>query len=197
MPYAGSGGYQVPPPPPRPRRRVSGWWWGLGVGLLVVAAVLVGAGAGIAISFMRSADASFPMQGTHRVELPAHTRRMVIGDGTTESCIGREWHGPRIAFRALGAAHPESLTASDFATFDTGDGHLVFRCFGSATDTVWVLPVPDRGRVVTVVLLTLALPALLGAAGFVVLLVTTLVWFSRRPQPYAGPPASGAPPPPS
>lgn len=195
MPYVGPSGYPVPPPPVQRRRPVSGWWFGLGVGFLVLAAVGVGAGAGIALGFLRSADTSFSMQGVHRVELPPHTRRMLVGGAGVESCLGREVHGREVFFRDLGGATPRSPTASAFATFHTGDGHLLFRCFGSGTGTVWVLPVPSPHRVVTVVLLTLALPALLALTGVVVLLVATLVWFSRRPTAYTGPPVSGAPPP--
>jgi hypothetical protein len=150
------------------------------------------------IRFFVDADTSIPMAGTHRVHLPAHTQRMVFGDGDTEGafCSAHEPRGTAVRFRPLGGESRAEDHASDFARFDTGDGRLVFQCFGSAGDTLWITPVPSRSSLVWLILLGAVGPFVLGGIGVLVLLVTTVLWVSRRPAPapHAPPPGYAGPP---
>jgi hypothetical protein len=189
MPYAGPPPYQNPVPQ-SVKKRPSGWWFALGGVLLVIAAISAGVAAGMVIHFFTSADTSVPMQGVHRVHLPAHTQRMTFSDGTTESCVAREPNGPAVTFRPFGRSSQAERHASDFARFDTGDGTLLFLCSGSATDTLWITAVPRAGTVVRLIVFGAAVPLVVGGIGLVVLLVTSILWITRRPHPtpYAGPP---------
>jgi len=198
-PYAGSSPYPYPsavPPAPPARKRPSAWWFGVGSILLVIAAGALGVAGGIVVHFFVSADTSFPMQGVHRVHLPAHTERMVFSDGETEQamCTAQEVHGRQIVFRPFGNESPPERDVSDFARFDTGTGDLVFRCAGSPTDTLWITAVPDVSSIVWLALLGVVVPFLVGGIGVVVLLVTTVLWFTRRPAAPAYPVPPPGPP---
>ena len=199
-PYAGQPPSPAPyssMPPPPPKKRPSPWWFGLGGVLLVLASIALGVAGAMVIHFFVDADTSFPMVGVHRVELPAHTQRMVFSDGDTEGafCSAHEPNGRRVSFNPLGDSSLPDHDVSDFARFDTGDGRLVFQCFGSAADTLWITAVPDFGSLVMLFLLGV-LAFVIGGLGVGVLLVTTVLWFSRRPTPppYLPPPGYGAPP---
>jgi hypothetical protein len=202
MPYPSQASYPQPygmAPQPPPKKRPSAWWFGVGGILLAVAAISFGVATAMVIKFFVSADTSFPMAGVHRLHLPAHTKRMVFGDANTDTgmCTARQVGGRAVQFRPFaddGTVPTDS--ASDFATFDTGSGTVVFVCFGSAADTMWVTPVPSTGSVIWLAVLGGVVPFVLGATGFIVLLVTAVLWFSRRPRPapYAGPPGFAGPP---
>jgi hypothetical protein len=190
MPYAGAPPGPNPYPQPAGKKRPSGWWFAVGGVLLLLATVSAGIAAGMVVHFFASADMSIPMRGAHRVHLPAHTERMTFSDGSTESCVARTPDGSPIFFQPLGGASDTERHASDFARFDTGDGTVVFLCFGSTTDSLWITGVPHGGSVVRLIVLGAAVPLLVGGTGFVVLLVTSILWITRRPRPtpYAGPP---------
>jgi hypothetical protein len=190
MPYAGTSPYPTSPPAPV-RKRPSAWWFGLG-GVLVLAAVIVfGVSVARFVQTISHTDARFPDDGRHAVVLPAHAKRalFVFGDFAHPSCTAVDGNGSRIRFQRV---RDDEYTYDGWhavATFDTGDGHLTFHCqsFEAIAD-VRIGAVPDRHDVLALGLWGIAVPLLLGGAGFVVVLVTAILWFTRRP-PRPGPPA--------
>jgi hypothetical protein len=182
-PYAGPSPY--PALPPIPVKKRPGWWWFVVGGVLMLAAAVV---FGIALArFLQTiahTDARFPAAGVHRVELPAHVRRGVYGIEVEPRprCSATDGSGAPIRFQA-----PDDRFTYDqwvaLVTFDTGDGHLTFTCSdrGGVTD-LRVAQVPSGDDFARLGLVGVGVPLLLGGAGFLVVLVTGILWFTRRTQ---------------
>ena len=78
-------------------------------------------------------------------------------------------------------------------SFATGDGHLTFICDAGPRAhpaLVRVVRPPSGGELLELELGGFLVPMVLGGLGFIVLLVTAILWFSRGPR-WAPP---GAPP---
>ncbi len=74
--------------------------------------------------------------------------------------------------------------------FDPGSGRLEVTCSPfngprgvAGGDTVLIGPMPRIGSYVVGILVAILVPGLLGLAGFVVLLVTGILWSTRQPRP--------------
>jgi hypothetical protein len=192
-PYAGPSPYPTQPAA-TVRKRPRAWWFALG-GVLMVAAMVV---FGIAIArFLHSiahTDARFQAAGAHQVTLPAHVRRGVYGveSEPRPRCSAVDGSGAAIHFHAPdGSFTFDQWTA--LVIFDTGDGHLTFTCSHRAGITdLRVAEVPSGGDLARLGLLGVVVPLVLGGAGFLIVLVTAILWFTRR-RPRPGPPY-GAPP---
>ena len=195
MPYRPHSEYRspYPAPPPPVKRRPSAAWFAVG-GVLVVAAVVI---FGIAIyHFVRTiadSDAVFRATGSHAVTLPAGTERgLFVTDGRPiPRCQVADGSGSPLHFRRPA----ERFTYGEWVAvrvFDTGDGRLVFSCAPGVGGKIRIAMVPSQGDFARLGFLGVLLPLGLGGVGFVVLLVTTVLWFSRRPQQPG--PAYGAAP---
>jgi hypothetical protein len=191
MPYQPPPGYPGPPvgPPPVPAKpRPSAAWFAVGAVLMLVAVVLFGVQVARAVHTVGHRDAELSGRGVHHVRLPSGVRRAVFVKGRFR-CRAVDSAGIPVHFdRPDGKA-----TFGDWrlvATFDTGDGRLTLRCTGPGTARI--IGVPSGSTVASLVVLGLLLPFVLGVAGFVVLLITAILWFSRRPT--ASPTAAWPPP---
>jgi hypothetical protein len=197
MPYPGSSPYPTMPPAPV-RKRPSGWWFAFGGALLVAAAVVFGFSIVRFVHTVAHTDARFQDIGRHSVTLPAHVDRglFAVEGRPRPTCSATDGSGTSIRFR-----RPDGrFTVNGWvavARFDTGDGHVTFTCGDGPTvlSEVRIAAVPDGGDFVRLGLVGVVVPLLLGGAGFVVLLVTTIQWFSRRPPRM--PPGISPPVPPS
>jgi hypothetical protein len=191
MPYRPHSEYRSPyPPPAAAKDRPSAAWFAVGGVLLVVAAIVFGIGIARFVRTIAHTDAQFSGGGVHQVSVPAHTQRavFVVGDQVAPRCVARDGSGTPVQFRRPN----DRFTYQDWIAvrvFDTGDGHLIFTCAGRGGD-VRIAQVPSGGDLASLGFLGILFPLALGGVGFLILLVTTILWISRRPN--APPP--GAPP---
>lgn len=186
------------PPQPVAKRRPS-WVWFLVGGVLMMAgavlAVVVLATFGIDVD---RDDALFTASGTHDVIVPAHVRRgiFVVESDPNPQCNVTHTDGTRIDLEPPSSdyTYDEWMVVLEF---DTGDGRLRFQCHDGADARIRIAMVPDRHDFVRVGILGAAVPAALGGIGFLVVLVTGILWYTRRPSPaYPPPPPGWHPPPP-
>lgn len=126
--------------------------------------------------------------GPVQVSLPAGQERAVFT--TTDSgvhCSATDGSGERVAFRSVtGEFTFNEWTA--LARFDTGDGDLTFTCadeIGTGGD-VRIAQLPSGGSLVTAVVIGIIGPLLLGTLGFIVLVVTAVLYATRAPRARSG-----------
>jgi len=168
---------------------------------MVAAVVVFGIGvAGIARTITHT-DAVFHASGRHAVALPAGTERgLFVPEGRPiPACQVTDGSGTALGFRRPG----EQFTYDGWVAvrvFDTGDGNIVFACPPGTGGRIRIGAVPSGSDVARFGFVGLLLPLGLGGVGFVVVLVTGILWYARRPQQPAGmygapagPPYAGAP----
>lgn len=183
-PYAGP---LVPPPRPR-RRRPSGWWFALGGGLVVLA-IAVGIGLFVwTLKGLLSTEATVPATGglaSVVLEDDLDRDRMLwFEDGRTQQCVihdadtgdpvdARPVHGEFSRTDSRGSFH-------GMLRFDPGSGRLAFECTGGGH--VLVSEAPRLGGFVGGIVATILLPLVLGGAGVLVLIVTTVLFATGAPR---------------
>jgi hypothetical protein len=198
MPYRPHSEYPSPYPAmvPPAKKRPSLAWFAVGTVLVVIAAVLFGLAVARFVRDIAHADAVFHASGTHQVTLPANAERgLFVREGRPlPRCQVSDGSGSPLQFRRPG----EQFTYGDWIAvreFTTGDGNLTFTCPGGGRGQIRIAEVPSGSDFARLGLLGVLLPLGLGGAGFVVLLVTAILWFSRRPSaPPGAPPGPGPPP---
>jgi hypothetical protein len=181
-PYQPHSTYPGTPVPPLPgaKPRPSAAWFGVGVALIIVAAIFAGIGIGRLVHTVTHREAEFTGAGLHRVKLTPHATRAVFvqTDARRFRCAAVDGHGQRVRFdQPAGSATYGTWRWA--ATFETGDGSLTFRCTSRAGGTVRIQGLPSIGMVFSTLVLGVLLPLLLGGLGFLVLLVTTILWIAR------------------
>jgi hypothetical protein len=181
-PYQPHSVYPGTPVPAAPgtKPRPSAAWFGVGVALVIVAAVFAGVGIGRVVHTVTHRDAEFGGPGLHRVTLtPDATRAVFVQSGGRHvRCVAVDGSGRRVRFdRPSGSATYDGWRW--VATFDTGDGSLVFHCAGRGAGSVRIQGLPSIGMVFSTLLLGILLPLVLGGAGLLVLLITTILWIVR------------------
>ena len=192
-PYGVPSGYP-PGRPPRPQKpRPSAWWFVAGILLLLAAA---GAAVGLFIwtlsGFMET-DASLAVDGQpHRVSVGTDGDRMLWLPGSDGRCrVVDLATGAPVDLRVVGGSYERSDSHGDLHgafRFDPGSGRLAVACTtstGPTGDEAVIGPSPRIASFVVGILATILVPALLGLAGFVVLIVTGVLWATRpaRPRP--------------
>jgi hypothetical protein len=201
MPYRPHSVYTSPyaPPPSPVKRRPGAAWFAVGGALLLVAVVLFGVAMFRFVRTISHTDAVFPAVGTHTVTVPAGTERgLFVHQGAPlPRCQVSDGTGSPLQFRRP----VERFTYQRWVAvrvFDTGNGTLVFSC-GHSGGVIRIATIPGNGDFARLGIIGVLLPLALGGLGFVVLLVTTILWISRRPsapQPGAPPGWQPGPPPP-
>ena len=203
MPYRPHSEYRSPFDLPQrgQKKRPSVAWFVVG-GVLMAAAVAVFA-IGVA-GFARTVthtDAVFRAAGTHAITLPAGTERgLFVPEGRPiPACQVTDGSGAALHFRAP----EERFTYGTWIAvriFETGDGRLVFSCPLGAGGRIRVAEVPSGEDFARFGFLGVLIPLGLGGLGFVVVLVTGILFYTRRPQPVGvgygapgGPPYGAAP----
>lgn len=189
--------YPVPSgyPPGYPQRpvkyRPSGWWFAVGGGLVALAII---AGIGFiawALSGFLSSDALVRADGRpHQVSVGTDGDRMLWMDSDFQSCeIVDTSTGEPIRLRPVSGSFERSDSDGDFEglyRFDPGSGELSVTCVEStigSADSVLITPMPKIGSFVVGILLAILVPGLLGLAGVVVLIATTILFATRQPRP--------------
>ncbi|WP_121252285.1 hypothetical protein [Nocardioides ferulae] len=192
-PYAGVPG-AVPTPPRKPRP--SGWWFAVGVFLLVAA---VGAGVGLfwwTLSGFFSTDDSVPVDGRpHQVSVGTDGDRMLWTEEllTTTCTIVDSESGQVIPQDDVGADFTRATRGPQMigsTTFDPGSGRLEVTCVdefaggpGADGGEVEIGPAPKIANFALGIIAGIVVPLLLGLAGFIVLLVTGILFATRPARP--------------
>ncbi len=186
-------GYQPAYPRPPQKYRPSAWWFVLGIGLVVMG---IGIAVGIFIWLLAAFlhfDATIDADGQPRnVTVGTDRDRMLWMDSGSQRCRVVDLDtGQPIPLRPVDGDFSRSDGNGDFEgllRFDPRSGHLQITCVqtdGSAPGTVLIGPVPRIGSLVAGVLLVIFVPAVLGLAGLIVIIVTGVLWSSRQPRPQA------------
>ena len=180
--------WPAPPAPPQ-KTRPSGWWFVVG-GALMAAGLAIGVTAFVLLfRGIMTTDASLPVDGArHRVSVPTDGDRMLWADaeGQRPECT--------VVDRGTGEEIGLEPTNGDFERndqkainrFDPGSGDLDITCEGDTGSTVDVGPSPSVAGLVGGILAAVLAPLLLGGAGFVVVLVTGVLWSTRPPRQRRG-----------
>ena len=179
-----------PPPPQRPpqKPRPSGWWFVVGGGLMLVGLVVGVTAFVLLFRGLLTTDASVPVDGEgHRVSVPTDGDRLLWADTEAQrpQCT--------VTDRESGREIPLETPHGDFErneqtavrSFDSGSGDLDITCDGDPDTEVEIGPAPSIRSFVGGILAAVLAPLLLGGAGFVIVLVTGVLWSTRpaRPKP--------------
>jgi len=196
MPYRPHSEYPSPYPATAPlaKKPPSPAWFAVGTVLVVIATVLFGLAVARFLRDIAHSDAVFQASGTHLVTLPANDERgLFVREGRPlPRCQVSDGSGSPLQFHRPS----ERFTYGDWIAvreFTTGDGNVTFTCPPSGLGQIRIAEIPSGGDFARLGLLGVLLPLGLGGVGFVVLLVTAILWFSRRPSAPPGTPP-GAPP---
>ncbi len=188
QPYPQPGTYQRPQ-----KKRPKAWWFAVGAILLVA-----GIGIGVAL-FVTAYSTATEKDGVitanaqpANINAPAGEKRMLFvpnGD-RAPSCALVDGTGKNLLLRPIfgeATLETDGIQWQAFSQVDSaGDGKITITCTpttsgdGSQVQVRMGAPIDVRtigGGVVG----GLAAIFLLGGAGFVILLVTTILWFSRKP----------------
>lgn len=201
MPYRPHSSYVPPyaaPPATTAKKRPSAAWFAVGGALMLVATVLFGVTVFHFVRTISHTDAEFPAVGRQVVTVPAHTERgLFVREGqAVPRCQGSDGSGSPLLFRRPAGTFTYGQWVA-VRVFDTGDGTLVFSCPLSSGSRLRVAPMPSSGDFARLGLIGILLPLAMGGLGFVVVVVTAILWFTRRPAVSPpGPPPAWAPGPP-
>jgi hypothetical protein len=173
-------------------------WFLVGGLLMAAAAVIAG------VTFVRLGldiahdDAVFRASGTHTVTVPAHAERglFVVEGNPIPRCRVSDSSGAPVEFRV-----PDTrFTFNGWEAvrlFDTANGTLTFDCSQGGSGQFRIGRVPDGDELTRAGVIGFFVPLAVGGTGFLVVLVTGILFYTRRPTTaYAAPPP-GWPPPPS
>jgi hypothetical protein len=180
--------FPVPPRKPRP----SGWWFALG-GTLIVAAVAAGIGLFVwTLSGFLHTDVSFRADGQpHRVSVGTDGDRMLWFDETTtlpHDCVVVDTAtGDEVRLESVtGEYRRPNATMGDWIgarRFDPGSGELEVSCTSRHDSaTVEIGKAPQIASFVGGILSAILVPLVLGGTGFVVILVTGILFATRGPR---------------
>lgn len=176
------------PPPPAVKKRPGVRWFVVGGLLLVLAVAAFAVGLVLTLRSATGTDATFSTaDGPTSVEAEAGTDRMLFvpSGAPSPSCTVEDGEGTRNLDRP--SAGTTVTTGGHewvgFATFESGDGHLTVSCETAGRSPVDVRVGPTLGTGFVVGLgLTILLPLVLGLSGFAVLVVTTVLFVTRKPS---------------
>lgn len=173
--------YAAPPPKYRPRAR----WWVVGVVLLLLAGLCFAGGLFWALRPLAQEDAVITAgEGPVTVDLPAGEERAVYARvGEPVACTAVDADGATVELRRISG----DFTYDDWTAqqrFDTGAGDVVLDCTTvDPGSEVRVAQLPTTARFVTGLVLAIGGPVLFGLGGFVVLVVTGILYATRAPRP--------------
>lgn len=172
-----------------------------------MAAALVALVIGAVVTFSSITDTDAVVDATASevgVEVEAGAERMVFvpeGQGFLP-CGFRDADGNELRLGPTDADVTVTIGTDVWrgvGTFTSPTSEVTVACDGSPGDVVRIGE-PFGFDVLRGVLLLVLLPLVLGLVGTVILIVTTVLWFSRKPAAAhpgrAGPPAPSSPPPP-
>src|SRR4051812_1974535 len=192
MPYRPHSEYPSPYQPQAVVKKRPSWVWFLVGGLLMVAAAVIAGVTFIRLGLdISRTDAVFPASGVHAVNLPADSQRgLYIEEGhTLPRCNVSDSSGNPLQFR-----RPDSrFTYNQWVAvrvFDTGSGSLQFDCGQGQSGQLRIAQVLTDGDLARAGVIGFFVPLVIGGIGFVIVLVTAILFFTRRRQ--NGPP--GPPP---
>lgn len=163
----------------------------LGTGLVIVAiGIAVGTFIWLLAAFL-DFDATIDADGQpHNVTVGTDRDRMLWTDSAAQTCRLIDLDtGEPIPLRHVSGDFSRSDGNGDFEgflRFDPGSGHLEITCVqtdGSTPGTVRIGPLPRIGSLVVGILVAIFVPAILGLAGLVIIIVNGILWSTRQPRP--------------
>lgn len=172
---------------PGPEKVRPSWgWFVLGGGLLVAAVVSAIVLFVWTLSSFLATDVTVPADGApHEVGVPADGDRMLWydEDATATSCevVDRATGRPILLETVSGSLTRDDGDGGRVGSwrFDPGSGDLTVTCTSPVGTEVEIGPAPSLGSFGLGLLLTIAVPLVLGGLGLVVLLVTGILWSTR------------------
>jgi hypothetical protein len=168
-----------PQPPPPSKPRPSGWWFVLGGGLMIAAAVVGVVLFVLIFKSLMETDATVAADGEpHRVTVPTDGERMLWGEPGT-SCSVTDGGEDVLLSSPNGSFTRNEQEGLD--TFDPGSGSLEVTCQGGGS--VDIGPAPSVAGLVGGIFAAVLVPMFLGGSGFLVVLVTGILFLTRPPRP--------------
>lgn len=186
-PYAEQSGYPLPSPKKRPRAL----WFGVGALLMVLGIVAGVAVIARGVQHVTALDAIITANGEPAtVSAPAGKKRMLFRlDGEeAPSCTAVDGSGQKLLLRAVFGEAEVSTNGGLWLAFgqldSSGDGKITLTCTptGAAQAHVRVGAPVDIATLGGSILIGLGILGLVTGAGFLVLLITTILWVTRKPR---------------
>lgn len=185
--------YGVPAAPKPRRRRPSRWWLVSGLLMLVVGAGLSLGALVLTIKGFTDVEATVRADGTtETLSLDADTSYLIwVHPDEPDACTVVQADGRQIGTSGLGATSYTRDIGSEAwegdRTFESGSGDIEVTCAADG-GPIQIGPEPHVHTVVGGILLGLLLPILVGAAGFVVLVVVGILYAIGEPKQDPGAP---------
>lgn len=185
--------YGVPAAPKARRRRPSRWWLAAGLLMLVVGVGLSLAALVLTIKGFTAVEATVPADGTtETLRLDADTSYLIwVHPDEPDACTVVEVDGRQIGTSGLGATSYTRDIGSEAwegdRTFESGSGDIEVTCAADG-GPIQIGPEPAVRTVVGGLVLGLLLPILVGAVGFVVLIVAGILYAIGGPNQHPGAP---------
>lgn len=197
-------GWQYGPPPSQPYaqpyspyerppgKRPRALWFAVGA---VLVALGLGIGFAVIVNAVRDAtrtDGVITADGNPAsiAAPPNETRMLFVESGhVAPNCVLTDGSGQQLLMRAIFGDSTVTTGGSEWKAFSqidsSGDGNIAITCTPTAVGDVARIRLGEPLDVASVggaVLAGVGAILVLGGAGFVILLVTTILWFTRKPQ---------------
>ncbi len=184
-PYGGpSPQYAAPPRRKRPRKI----WFFIGGALIVLAPIIFVGALFTVLRPLTQEDAVFTAGDSPvQVDLPAGEERAVFStDGAAIACTATDGSGEDLPLRGVtGEFTLNEWTA--VARFDTGDGAVTFECDDLDTGVeIRIAQLPSTGVFVAGIVIGVVAPLVLGLVGFLMLIITAILYASGAPRTQPG-----------
>jgi hypothetical protein len=191
--YPVPSGYPPGHPPIPQKYRPSGWWFVLGGGLVVLS-VLAAVGL-LTWTFWSVFVPGYdvPTDGSsHGIIVETDNDELMLwreADVLDPKCTIIDGHtGDEVDLRPVTSQLSRDLGEGEMTAayrFDTGSGMLAVTCAASADGSgrVEIGPAPHVGSIVGGLILSIAVPSLLGLFGLATLIVTGIMWSGRPARP--------------
>jgi hypothetical protein len=196
MPYRPHSAYPSPYPPPSAVKKRPSWVWFVVGGLMMAAAAAIAVVTIVRIGLdISRSDAIFNASGAHTVTVPAGVERglFIEGGNRLPRCDVSDSSGTPLDIR-----RPDSrFTFNEWVAvrvLDTGDGTLRFDCARGQVGQIRIAQVPSDGDLARAGVFGFFVPLLVGGIGFVMVLVTGILFYTRRPTAAYAPPPGWQPP---
>ena len=192
QPYAQPHAQPYSPYERPPRKRPRALWFAVGAVLVVLG---LGIGFAVIVNAVKDAtrtDGVITADGNPAsiAAPPNETRMLFVESGhVAPNCILTDGSGQQLLMRAIFGDSTVTTSGSEWKAFSqidsSGDGNIAITCTPTAVGDVARVRLGEPLDVASVggaVLAGVGAILVLGGAGFVILLVTTILWFTRKPQ---------------
>lgn len=177
------------PGAPSGKPRPSGWWFALGGTLMVAALVGFVVMFVLVLRSLLSVEATVAVDGEpHQVSVESDGDRIVYVDSEAPrpSCeVVDTRTGEEISLGGVNGEISRSTGGTDWEgawTFDPGSGELEITCTSEAGGSIEIAEAPRVGMVVGGIFLLIAIPLVVGFTGFIIVVITGILFVVRPPR---------------